>query len=238
MSRVKVELFNYMITDHHLVHVVIEINQVKCNDRLPVKPKINLSKFLELLSRPNFSSIHDIDEPCAAVDVFLTLWNDVFSASLVSQKSRSNCPIKPWISEALLNMIKRKKWLLRKAKNVRNNERFQQYVTAYCHKVKSKTIAARIAYYKNKFDNCSGDPKLMWRTINDILSNNSSNVKLINSINSPNNDILTDASDIANEFSNYFGGIASNLKFSLPFNNRNSMELASDYVEQSFFPSN
>ena len=132
-------------------------------------------------------------------------------------------------------MINRKNWLLKKAKRVKNNKRFQTFVDAYAIKVKRKIDDARKNFYNMKFAACSNDSKKTWSLVNNILNYQRSSSSHISSLLSSNNIICTEASDIANEFSNYFGCVASNLKSGMNHFIHNSNDFDSDYVHESFF---
>lgn len=71
-------------------------------------------------------------------------------------------------------------------------------------------------YYKEKINQSTNNPKLLWKTLNEIV--NYKSVKSHNSINVKNNlgKIETDKSKISNIFNQYFSTVGINLRQKIP----------------------
>ena len=71
-------------------------------------------------------------------------------------------------------------------------------------------------YYRSAFNKNIGNPKEIWKTINEIMSRKTnSNSKNISQINIGNNTLITDPLDIAEIMNKHFSEIGSNLSSSL-----------------------
>ena len=117
----------------------------------------------------------------------------------------------PWITTGLLNSIKRKNEMYKDLKlgNVSN----LQY-NVYRNRVNALIRLTKRNYYMNIFSNYKNHTKKLWQTINKMTKSNSSYSKINTIINE--NKILTNPSDISNEFNDYFVNIANKLDTKLP----------------------
>jgi hypothetical protein len=108
--------------------------------------------------------------------------------------------IKPWITHDLKHCIKKKAKLhesYRKGRCTRLNYR------NYCNILTSAIRIAKISYHQRKFANCKSDPKMLWQNLNTLKGKSGGRKKSLNKITVEQN-IITDAKEIAIEFNNFF----------------------------------
>ena len=135
---------------------------------------------------------------------------------------------KPWLSSEIMMMIKKKSNYFKKYKlgtiSEDVNKKMRNHVNITIKK-------AKIVYYRNKFQNCVSEMKLIWKELRKLVACRSKNRHIAEII--EDGDHITNPKDIAQCFNNYFSKIATNLCNSLPpsdmdplsFINRNSESL-------------
>ncbi|XP_060845463.1 uncharacterized protein LOC132925050 [Rhopalosiphum padi] len=118
-----------------------------------------------------------------------------------------NKRIRDWMTAGLLCSVHVKQKLSLKVKKYPDNFRLAKYYNKYKNKLTTIIRAAKVNYYKNKFQEVSSNPKLTWKLINEILDKN----------NNKNDDVevvkLDDVKKlkIANIFNNFFINIGNSL---------------------------
>lgn len=123
------------------------------------------------------------------------------------------------MTKGLLISAQKKNELSKKIKKYPNNTNLRHYYIKYRNKFTSLIRAAKISYYKNKFNKTISDPKLTWKLINKLTDdkNNENNAIFKNNI--ENNGKIINSQDnpiqAANIFNNYFVSVGEeyNKKF-------------------------
>ena len=107
------------------------------------------------------------------------------------------------------------------------NKRFKQKVQLIIRKSKLK-------YFELSFENCKNNIKETWDIINNLKNSSKKNKRKIDKINW-NNSTLTEDSEIANGFSDYFSSIAEDLRNHLPLVDLNPLKYVKKNNNSFFF---
>ena len=172
--------------------------------------KINREKFKNSLSATDWSLVFSSNNPSSSLDTFLNIFTEVHDKSFPVIKASSTIKTdKKWITPALLKSINvkcklYKKWI--KSKKTAHESKYKKY--AKC--LRKLLQAAERQYYSNLFDSNSHNTKTIWRNINNLLNPTKAKGSVISSITkdgiSYDQPLL-----IANQFNEYFCGVAHSL---------------------------
>ena len=103
-------------------------------------------------------------------------------------------------------------------------KRFRNRVTIELRK-------AKLSYYSNRFNDCKGDMKKTWGTINERIRKR----KLHNKISLIEEDNIINDTEIPNRFCNYFTTIADKLVGDIPVGQSNPVSYLRNRIHNSFF---
>ena len=124
---------------------------------------------------------------------------------------------KPWITNDILKLIKQRNKLhnkFLKAKDESSKTSLNNQYRALRNQIVSKCRLSKKEYYQNFFEENSGNLRNTWRGIKTIININSKD-KINPSSLSIDGNSVNDPEKIANEFNNYFSGIAGKLQSSI-----------------------
>ena len=83
--------------------------------------------------------------------------------------------------------------------------------------VTNKIAAAKKKYFRDQYENCSGNQNEKWRFVKQILNKNSSNEDNLNTkLRNHDGSLLEDQNEILNYFNNFFATIGNTLAEKLP----------------------
>ena len=116
---------------------------------------------------------------------------------------------KPWITSGILKSISMKNKLYKRFLKSKDNFWYQRY--KYYRDMLNRLIRkSKSNYYKDYFENCRNNAKKTWKGINDLLGKtskkNSSGISI-----KIGNSIIDNQKTVANNFNEFFTGIAQNL---------------------------
>ena len=117
---------------------------------------------------------------------------------------------KPWVTQCLLNSIKRKNKLYKAhLKNPCNATklRFLKYRNKLTHLLR----ISEKKYYTDSLKKYSNDVRKSWKIINEILDHKKSSNSLPDFMESDNHDNITNPSNIADHFNKYFSSVGIDL---------------------------
>ena len=156
------------------------------------------------LGSHNWDSVMSSHDPNQAFSVFLKDFQHHYSKAIPIKTFSSAYKLrKPWLTEGLLNSIKRKNKLYQK----RNKNKLKY--TSYRNRLTHLLRIAEKRYYSHIFEQNKQNLSQVWKVINGII--NKRKVAVKTSRFKHNNKILTEAKDIANQFNLYFTTVGSNL---------------------------
>jgi len=239
LCEVRAGIIKTDITDHYLIFAIV-----------PIKANVN-NRFLKHFRDHSHGSVARLrEEVHQFVSVFSATLDhndiDINSALLAFTDKLyeiydNNCPMrckilccskvtKPWISNQLKDCIMRKHSLFRQYK--RGTVSFQVYNTF-------KNVVSRILkreksrYYSRKFDATSNDVRGTWKAINSLIGKSRNNSKLSEVV--FDDEVCSNAEDIACGFNTYFTSIAGKLENEIPVCNVSPTSYMGNRTTSSFF---
>ena len=169
----------------------------------------NINNFKDLLINHNWDSILDCNDVNLATSQFLHQISYLYKICFPIKKIVVKRNHKPWVTQCLLNSIKRKNKLYKAyLQNPCDDTklRFSQYRNKLTHLLR---ISER-KYYAKSLSKYVTDIRKSWQIVNEILDHRKSNDCLPNMIESNEGDII-DPINIANHFNKYFSSVGVEL---------------------------
>jgi len=164
-------------------------------------------------------SILENQQPDMAYDSFNKIFSNVYNSQLpVATKKYTvrHHKRKPWITTSILNSVIRKQKLYKRYLQTKSQDNKNRYIK-YKNKLTKIIRAAERKYYLDKFNNVKESIKDTWKLINNVLRDNvQSNTRSKITEVKDNNFSLTEPSEIANKFNEYFCNIGPNLAKKIP----------------------
>ena len=175
----------------------------------------NNLKFWQLIGDEKWDDTFITDDAETQYNTFCDTYTRHYNAAYPVESKRARrknerlkpkCWILPWLEDA----FSRKNDLYHKSVNEPTEENIDAYkkMNKFCEKHKNK---AKSKYYKKQFEKYKDCSKRQWTIINDLLNRKTKNLSPIK-VKDKNGNLLNSNNDVANEFNNYFSGIASNIK--------------------------
>ena len=206
----------------------------KVTDHLPVFINIVIPKEANELNKINFRTFNDDNKAnftrdLASIDFdrLLSLENDLNTNfnlffDKIGELYDLHFPIKTktlttkrlenkWLTNGLMTSIKNKNRLF---KQFRLGNTTEAIYKSYRNRLTSLIRASKKNYYNNLFSNNKNDMKKLWKNVNLLTNNKTSNTK-VNSI-ILKDKVLSQPQAISDAFNNYFSNIASDLEVKLP----------------------
>ena len=175
------------------------------------KSKANMSKFKDNLGNFDWTSLNGYNDPSRAYDTFLEKFMNTYNSSfpLKRAKDRKHFYKKPWLSKGLSKSIKRKNRLYKHFLSKPSLDNEQKY-KAYKNKLTQSLRMAKRVYYEGKLEAAKSNIKHTWKILNEILNRSTKAHKVCSSFKIDNRDV-SDPTEIANRFCDYFTNIGPNL---------------------------
>ena len=229
----------YDISDHLPVFHLSNCNMKSHSTKNIRTRKINgpsIANFAYDLSQIDWSPVYDTENGDLAYntfhDVISNLYNKHFPLSNSIMRKKNEVPRKPWITAGLLRSINKKQRLYRRFLLKPNAVNEKHYKT-YCNVLTTIMRRCKRSYYTNVFQSHRNNLAKTWRTINEILGK-SRNQPLPDHFNNHGIDI-TDPSDIADSFNEYFTTIGPKLANSIPHANSHHLHSCNSNISNSLF---
>ena len=206
------------ISDHLVTYVNIALceklnhNTTNFSKGYSKFTEANTQKFRDLLNDETWQSV--LDEPSAQskytkfIEIYTHHYNAAFPKVSTSKKRRKN--VKPWILPWLEDACNRKNKLYYtyirdpSPENKIKYEKMKKFVKKHIQLAKKK-------FYNKYFENHNSNSKKQWRMINSLLNRHvrrSEKLKLKDA----NGNIISSPLHVAENFNNFFAGIAKKLK--------------------------
>lgn len=198
------------LSDHKELHLVFSKNN-EANFALEEEPvmitKLKYDKYTDELINAisggtNIESFSDLAE------ILLKCKNENLQTKNIIKRGN---PYKPWISESLLNLIKHRKRYFYLLKRSPTNEYLQKKYKDICQSIKFQKGSLRSNYYSTLINNNLGNPKLIWREINQAIHNKTRKSNSVGAIRLKNSYISNDPKAISNELNLYFKDVGKSL---------------------------
>ena len=217
------------ITDHLPNFVLFEKHrEIKYDpDNLPYiklcSPK-NIEKFRTAVSEINWNELYQYTEPDEAYNFFHNQINACYNKCFPTTKlSRKRAKDKLWVTGGIKQSSNHKNKLYKKwlcSHNPHDKEKYRSYLKVF----KKVTLAAQVAYYREKFDIRINSIKQLWTNLNKIssLCRTKTSTKIDKLI--FDNETVTDPRDICNKLNSYFCSIGPTLVQSLNTSGQNDFK--------------
>lgn len=197
-------VIDYALTDHYPIFLLLGSQDLNRN-LARTKSSFDASKFVEMIKAIDWTFV--TEERCGE-KAFNLFSNKIASCitqctSVITVTQWYRSPRKPWISNALLRSITKKNNLMKKVRSQPWNNALKLRFRKYSNVLSSLLKRAKRLYYENEISKNGNDCRKNWQLIKQFL-NSDDNQPSLKKI-TINGSTYTDASDIANAFSDHFG---------------------------------
>lgn len=213
------------ISDHLAQFVVLEnlISTYTNSDHHFYKDwkNFNAENFKKDFCSLNWDKVTDNENPSTSFDLFFQELNDLISIHVPTRKLSKKQTLgkqKPWVTKGIKKSIAKRDILLKKfinSKSVQTKSDLHTKYKFYRNNIVNLLKISKSNYFKQYFSDNSKNSKNTWLGINEII-NNTNNKNNPNITLNINNKKLSNHSEVANAFNNFFCSIASNLQKKIP----------------------
>ena len=224
------------ISDHFPIFHMVKSYHLDSKDIIMMKRKIsdeNLTCFIGKLAICNWNEIVSQQDPQSAYDLFhdtySTLYNECFPMVRYKYGKRNS---KPWLTEELKHMIKKKNLLYKKSKQYPSYKRESEY-RSFRNIVSKRIHKAEKTYYRNLLEEHKGNVKKFWQITKFILNKNK-RAPLQTKFKYRDN-IISDGSVIVEQFNSYFVNIGPSTAAKIPSSNTSATSYLKGHYENSFY---
>lgn len=198
------------LSDHFPIFSSFNVDFHNCNSfqvRKRIISESSISTFKADISQLslNFGNSNNVDEDFNIyMDAFQGLYNHNFPVKIYEIKGKHVG--KPYITPAIVKSIRQKDKLQRLYAKwpITYEQQFKKYRNSLTSVIK----AAKKNYMNSRLNENTSNPRKMWEVINGVLGRKESKTEISFS---HNNKIITDKTEIANVFNNYFCNVATDL---------------------------
>lgn len=213
-------IYESTITDHFTTILAINQKKERKTQNRPTtieKSETNWNAVKQNLQCTDWNKLHNIDNTNDAWDSFI----DIIKHNIVSNTkktvkkiSHKNIHIKPWISQNIINCIRKRDELHKKLKQNPYDIHKLRYYKRYRNICKNIINTTKESYYKNKIEACNDNPRKMWQILNEatnsISTSNTSKIDELN-INQVPTLFAENPDKILDHVNNFFINIGSKL---------------------------
>lgn len=185
------------ITDHSIVEIVVKI--VKEDKVSTFRGKIkDLNNFRDRIK--NLGVDYRMKDINIKYNNFYNGVIEIFNIFRPMSRAKGRISNK-WWNDEVLNAINERDVNYKKYKLVSSNDNWNLYKHSR-NNVVNNIRKAKLMYYEREIDECKGDSKTMWKTLKTLISNKG--VESVDKVQFGQDKIVTDKTEIANEFNKYF----------------------------------
>ena len=207
------------------------------NETILVRDKCpnNKIRFKEQLMNNSWFQLEGINDPKTAYKTFFNKFSEIYNNCFPFKKIRIRCGFrsKPWLSNGLLNSIKKKNKLYKKFLQNPTPQSVTFYKT-YKNKLNHSLRISKRLYYEKKLENCKSNNRATWKLLNEIICKKKAKVIQTSAFKADNLEIF-DPEEIANRFCNYFTNIGPNLARKIQPSTVSHMDFLNDSFINSIF---
>jgi len=212
------DVLDLKISDHSMTSLSLNLSSkaFSSNNQSNYITKSTINyEFLKisLLYEP-WNHVYTASNPSEAFSKFFATLSNYISNCTTSALKKKNLKLKPWMTNNLLNLIKKRDKLRKVVKKHPNNLRASNHYNNLCDQIKQNVKLCKENYYTEKLQQNKGNPRGEWKIIDSILNKDtgSSDISLL-----INGSITNDGPQLCNIFNNHFTNTAS--KIHSEFNN-------------------
>lgn len=177
----------------------------------------NISKFKNMLQPLQWEEVLSVNDPELSFNLFWDIFNTFFDLHfpVVSMNFNKNtCKIQGFMTKGILVSRQNKLSLYKKSIKYPSQDNKAEY-KRFRNLYNSVLRASKKLYFEQKINESQGDPKQLWSVLNESMNRNTSKQSEINKVN-VNGSTLTDPTDIANEFNDFFSSIGQKISSNIP----------------------
>ena len=164
----------------------ININKASCVDNLSCEIlrdafMINRPSYVSFLMQKN-ANWHEFEEsrnPIRMWEIMKTNIEGIIDTMCPLKTFRINQIKQPWITPPLIELIKDKDKVLKKAKKKKNDENLWKQAKRFRNMCTNRLRKAKADYVKSNLNNNQNNPKKFWKNIQEIFPQKSKNNKNI-----------------------------------------------------------
>ena len=158
---------------------------------------------------------------------FSEIYNEAFPKYIVKCRYDNR---KPWLTDGLRKAIKHKNKLYKKLKKIPVTHIIVEY-KQYKNKLNKLLKESERMYYQDMFENYRDNMKQTWNLIKRIINKNRKSITI--NTNQHAGKTVTDSTEIANVFNNFFTNVGTDLAKKIPFTNK----LPSSFLKDKMYNS-
>lgn len=204
-----------------------KIGLVKLKSNISYEKNIDyilFGKLINILNQEDWVNVLNSTNVDTAIELFFSKIKSSIETCKVTKRMclpKSKTNIKKWITSGIVISIRRRDKLFNKLKKQPFNSSLKNKYRKYRNLLTKVIKCARDMYFSKHIINSKGDPKKVWDLINEAMYNKTKNNNKINisSILDSKNKILTDSTDIANEFNTFFTTVGENIAHQIKIHN-------------------
>jgi len=205
------------ISDHSLVYAIRKFVVPSNNKHKYVTYRcfnnFDSQHFREALGHVNWSDIDNVHDPSEMLAIwekrFLEIANE--QAPIKTRRVRNNQS--PWLTCDIRALINHRNYLKKQATKTDDSQVWDDY-KKFRNLVNNEIKQSKNSYYHSHIENNRGNPKALWRTINQVSGRNKTKSNSINEIKF-NNTTATEPAEIAEILNDYFTNIGKALSSEL-----------------------
>lgn len=223
------------ITDHYLIALRFH-STISDNNPLSHQTIFDKKLFAQLISVIDWSRVTSFTDPESAYAEFYSILQSAIHSSTSVNLYRKNylSPQNAWVTQSLLNSMRKKENLYRKMKRQPFNVALKQRYKKYSNILTSLLKATKRKHLEKQISNAGNNASKQWRILNAFL-NNTTTKSEISEIHQDDN-LFQDPIDIANAFSAAFSKPQSTNSANRTDSHSSTNEFDSlPRVKQSFF---
>lgn len=217
------------ISDHSLVYAVRKFAIPSKNTHKYVTTRsfknFNANAFKADLKSVPWDGIKVFKTPDEMIEVWQSLFLGVTERHAPMRTRRVRNKKSPWLSSELRDLINARDRLKRQAIITKDISIWDKYKQER-NRVNNEIKKAKRSYYKSQIEKCIGNPKEIWKIINQITYRKTTSNCSISELKSG-DESFTKPADISEVLNNHFASVGSNLASALP-NGDNHFE---NYIE-------
>ena len=227
------------VADHFGVfHITKENKVTKPNTTKQARyfSQKNIDKFQTLLEHTNFDQVLLINCPNKAYNTFVQLYMTAFDQSFPLRNVKANKKFikrKPWMTPGLLNSSRTKAKLLTKKLNKPNTLNIDKY-RIYNNTYNTIKRSMKVQYYNTMLKENKYNIKKSWSILKVAIGKRNDKSSLPHEF-IINNNPVTDNSEIANNFNEYFANIGPITINNVPITEKKYTDYLPDPLTKSMF---
>lgn len=231
------EVLHLGITDHSMTALYLPFERIVGTRKNSInnQPKINFDTLRNNLIFETWNNVFSTNDSNVAYHLFLkSLTSHIESCSYSSTLRSCEKRLKPWMSNKLIKLVKKREKLRLLLKKRSNNKRLDKYYKNLCKTIKLKILNCKDSYFSAQFIKNKGNARKEWKIINCILNKDLSDSSISLDID---NVVINDPVILADHFNKFFIKVSSSTAAPLNHSNISNFSYLNSqpFQQDSFF---